>query len=75
MANSRLLQMYGFAEAENPHDDVHIQKSVILKVLKANNIEAFDAKVKMLDSMGFFDEGIFQENYSFSNIIFFFYIV
>ena len=61
MANSRLLQMYGFAEAENPHDDVHIQKSVILKVLKANNIEAFDAKVKMLDSMGFFDEGILQE--------------
>ena len=61
MANSRLLQMYGFAEAENPHDDVHIQKSVILKVLKANNIEAFDAKVKMLDSMGFFDEGIFQK--------------
>ena len=57
MANSRLLQMYGFAEVDNPHDDVHIQKSVILKVLKENNIEAFDAKVKMLDSMGFFDEG------------------
>ena len=57
MANSRLLQMYGFAEADNPHDDVHIQKDTIISVMKSNNVDAVDAKIKLLDSLGFFDEG------------------
>lgn len=57
MANSRLLQMYGFAEADNPHDDVHVLKDTIINVMKINNVDAVDAKIKLLDSLGFFDEG------------------
>ena len=60
MANSRLLQMYGFAEAGNPHDDVHVQKDTIINVMKSNNVDAVDAKIKLLDSLGFFDEGKFD---------------
>ena len=61
MANSRLLQMYGFAEQANQHDDVHIEKATIIEAMKEmsgeDKCEAADAKIKLLDSLGFFDEG------------------
>jgi len=60
MANSRLLQMYGFAEPANQHDDVHIEKATIIEAIKEmsgeDKCEAADAKIKLLDSLGFFDE-------------------
>ena len=65
MANSRLMQMYGFAEANNPHDDVHIEKSTIIEAMKeCDQCDAVDAKIKMLDSLGFFDEGKLENHNS-----------
>ena len=60
MANSRLIQMYGFAEADNPHDDVHITKETITETITALGVDAHEAKIKLLDSLGFFDEGFLK---------------
>ena len=59
MSNSRLLHMYGFAEKGNKHDDVYIFPNVIKDVLQKHAVGAVDAKIKLLDSHGFFEEGIF----------------
>ena len=60
MSNSRLLQMYGFTEEKNPYDDVYIPDDVIKAAIEKHNVEAKDAKIKLLDSLGFFSEGKFK---------------
>ena len=60
MSNSRLLQMYGFTEENNPYDDVYIPDDVIKAAIEKHNVEAKDAKIKLLDSLGFFSEGYYE---------------
>ena len=36
MPNSRLLQMYGFTEENNPHDDLYIDAEVIKDFVRIN---------------------------------------
>ena len=49
--------MYGFTEEKNPYDDVYIPDDVIKAAIEKHNVEAKDAKIKLLDSLGFFSEG------------------
>ena len=57
MSNTRLLHMYGFAEENNDQDDAYILPQVIKGVLREHNLDAVEAKIKLLDNHGFFDEG------------------
>ena len=57
MSNSRLLQMYGFTEEKNPYDDVYLPDDIIKAAIEKHEVEAKDAKIKLLDSLGFFSEG------------------
>ena len=57
MSNSRLLHMYGFAEEKNEFDDFHVFPDVIKEVIREENVEGVEAKIKLLDGHGFFDEG------------------
>ena len=57
MSNSRLLQMYGFCEADNKFDDLYILPSAITSVVQVLEVDAVSAKTKFLDSHGFIDEG------------------
>jgi len=56
MSNTRLLHMYGFAEENNEQDDAYILPQVIKDVVRDHNVDAVEAKIKLLDNHGFFDE-------------------
>ena len=58
MSNTRLLHMYGFAEENNEQDDAYILPEVIKGVVRDHNVDAVQAKIKLLDNHGFFDEGL-----------------
>ena len=61
MSNSRLLHMYGFAEKENDADDAFLAPESIKKGIEEfkDKIPAIQAKLKLLEKHGFFEEGIF----------------
>ena len=69
MSNTRLLHMYGFAEESNPYDDAHLSYEIIIKSIREHPIEAVDAKIKLMDSLGFFNESkqLFFLSYVFNN--------
>ena len=49
--------MYGFTEEKNPYDDVYLPDDIIKAAIEKHEVEARDAKIKLLDSLGFFSEG------------------
>ena len=49
--------MYGFTEEKNPYDDVYLPDDIIKAAIEKHEVEAKDAKIKLLDSLGFFSEG------------------
>ena len=49
--------MYGFTEEKNPYDDVYLPDDIIKAAVEKHEVEAKDAKIKLLDSLGFFSEG------------------
>ena len=58
MSNSRLLHMYGFSEESNSFDDAFIYPNIIKDTIKTYVKDATDAKIKLLDNHGFFDQGL-----------------